>query len=163
MGISTALAQNLILKIGSILEEMGLKVVYRQVPNRCEIVMFHEHSLSEEEARDEGELYRIIIGGLEEDEDEEELEWIWEVDPELAETYFWGLSSARDQGNWLLPLKWASQRTKKDLPPRITKKLHRIDRRVKHLKIKNVLSKKSPSVIKIQRFIPSPKKAVHSK
>tara|TARA_Y100000310_G_C20591874_1_gene768509 strand:+ start:865 stop:1356 length:492 start_codon:yes stop_codon:yes gene_type:complete len=163
MGISTPLAQNLILKIGSILEEMGLSVVYRQVPNRCEIVMFHDESFSEEEARENNELYRIVIGGLEEDEDEEELDWLWEVDPELAETYFWGLSSAKDQGNWLLPLKWASQRCKKDLPLRITKKLHVTDRRTKHLKIKNVMSKKFPSVIKIQRFIPSPKKEIHSK
>jgi hypothetical protein len=164
MGISTPLAQNLILKIGSILEEMGLKVVYRQVPNRCEIVMFHNESfLDEEEAREHQELYRIIIGGIEEDEDEEELDWLWEVDPELAETYFWGLSSARDQGNWLLPLKWASQRCKKDLPLRITKKLHVTDRRTKHLKIKNVISKKFPSVIKIQRYKPSPKKVATSK
>ena len=164
MGISTPLAQTLILKIGSILEEMGLKVVYRQVPNRCEIVMFHNDSfLGEEEAREQHELYRIIIGGVEEEEDEEELDWLWEIDPESWETYFWALSSARDQGNWILPLKWASQRSKKALPARITKKLHVTDRRLKYMKIKNVMSKNFTSVIKIQRFLPSPKKAIHSK
>ena len=163
MGISTPLAQNLILKIGSILEEMGLKVVYRYIPDRCEIVMFHDDSLSEEEAREDNEIYRIVIGGIDEDEDEEELEWLWEEDPDLAESYFWGLSSARDQGNWMLPLKWASQKSKKELPLRITKKLHRAERRVKHLKIKNVISKKFPSVIKIQRFVSPNKKVIPSK
>ena len=162
MAISTALAQTLILKIGKILEGMGLIVVYRRIPNKYEVVMFHDSKKTYEDAVSKGELFRIAITGSEEEEiDEEdcEWEWEWEEEEEEGETFFWSLTHSVDQQGWVYPLEWASLKTGKKLPHQIIKKLNIQDRRNKKLSLKTLTSKKFPSLIKIQKYAPSTTKA----
>ena len=129
MAISTKLAQSLILKIGQVLEKMGLTVVYRRIPNKYEVVMFHSKEKTFDEVISKGEVYRIAITGNEEEEVEDGgwvLEWgeEGEEEEEDIETYFWSLRHSVDQQDWVFPLEWAALKTGKKLPLQITKKLN---------------------------------------
>ena len=161
MAISTALAQTLILKIGKILEGMGFSVVYRRVPNKYEVVMFHDTEQTYDEAVSKGEVYRIAITGKEEeDDDEESFGWEWEdEDDEEMDTFYWTLRHSIDQQDWVFPLEWASLKTGKKLPARISKKVNIQNRRKKKLCLNTLTSKKFPSLIKIQKYVPSTSKA----
>ncbi len=162
MAISTALAQTLILKIGKILENMGLAVVYRKYPNTYEVVMFHPKEKSYDEAFSNGEVYRIAITGSDEEEHEESDSWEWEWDEdeeeeEGIETFHWSLRHSIDQQGWVYPVEWASLKTGKKLPHQISKKLHIQNRRKKKLCLKTLTSKSFPSLIKIQKYTPTTK------
>jgi len=155
MGISAGLAQAIIEKIGSALEEMGLKVTYKVVPSECFIATFHDSTLSREEAKEKGLLFKVVISGEEDENDkaeypeDEALDWLWDIDPEEAETLFWGLTSSTDQTYWRVPLRWAAKKTQKALPTKIRNKLSQ--RKTTDISIRTILSEKFPALQKIHK------------
>ncbi|HIB83651.1 MAG TPA: hypothetical protein EYO59_03340 [Chromatiaceae bacterium] len=154
MAISDALARSLSEKVGRNLEEMGLTVKYATVKNKCETLVFHDEEIEYEEAYRIDEIYRIVIGGWDEEEDDpvEGTGWEWESEEESQiNTYYWALRSSKEQSDWIGPLKWASGETKKTASSQMQKKLDQLDEKwIKTLRGQLI---KNKSKISLESFI----------